>query len=56
MKKITLLFTFCLLVHFSFSQQRVVWLTYHDPVAGKSQELSNAIKDKTQKFNRFWSI
>ena len=41
-----------MLVNFCFSQQQVIWLTYHDPVDGKSQELSNAIKDKTQKFNQ----
>ena len=52
MKKITLLFTFSLLVNFCFSQQQVIWLTYHNPVDGKSQELSSAIKDKTQKFNQ----
>ena len=52
MKKITLVFSLCFLVNFVFSQQQVVWLTYHDPVDGKAQELSNAIKDKTQKFNQ----
>ena len=52
MKKTILFLSFFLFVNFCFSQQRVVWLTYHDPVDGKSQELSNAIKDKTQKFNQ----
>ena len=52
MKKTILFLSFFLFVNFCFSQQRVAWLTYHDPVDGKSQELSNAIKDKTQKFNQ----
>ena len=36
-KKITLVFSLCFLVNFVFSQQQVVWLTYHDPVDGKAR-------------------
>ena len=36
----------------SYSQSMVVWLDYHTPVKGKGTELSDAIKDKTKKYNQ----
>ena len=33
----------------SYSQSMVVWLDYHTPVKGKGSELSDAIKEKTQR-------
>ena len=36
----------------SYSQSMVVWLDYHTPVKGKGSELSDAIKDKTKKYNQ----
>ena len=36
----------------SYSQSMVVWLDYHTPVKGKGSELSDAIKEKTQKYNQ----
>ena len=36
----------------SYSQSMVVSLDYHTPVKGKGSELSDAIKDKTKKYNQ----
>ena len=36
----------------SFSQSMVVWVDYHDPVKGKSNDLKEAVADKTMKYNQ----
>ena len=49
-----LLFTLLIIIvsFSSYSQSMVVWLDYHTPVKGKGSELSDAIKDKTKKYNQ----